>query len=192
MASTDLERQARVAAALGDRFDEAGLPYAFGGALALGVWSVPRATVDVDVSVFVPPERLDDVFHALERAGALIPYDDARERVDKAGPFIVRLLGIRVGIFVAHHPLHDDMAARRRSIRDPFGDPRWYLSPEDVALTTLIYHRPKDVIDLERLFAVQRDQLDLDYIRGWLQRIVSADDTRHATLDDLARRFAHP
>lgn len=191
MVETDLERPARVAAVLGDRFDEAGLPYALGGALALGVWSVPRATADVDVSVFVRPERLAEIFDALERAGALIDYDDARERVDQAGLFIVRLLGIRVDIFVAHHPLHDDMATRRRSVRDPFGDPRWFLSPEDVALTKLIYHRPKDVMDLERLFAVQGERLDLSYVRDWLQKIVPAGDIRHATLGDLEARFAH-
>jgi len=43
-----------VAGHLADRFDEDGLPYAFGGAMALGAWGVPRTTSDVDVAVFVP------------------------------------------------------------------------------------------------------------------------------------------
>ncbi|MBL0216129.1 MAG: hypothetical protein IPQ07_19880 [Myxococcales bacterium] len=34
-------------------FDADGLSYGIGGALALGVWGAPRATKDVDVSVFV-------------------------------------------------------------------------------------------------------------------------------------------
>ena len=42
-----------VLARLADQFDEDGLAYAVGGALALGAWGVPRTTSDVDVSVFV-------------------------------------------------------------------------------------------------------------------------------------------
>ncbi len=36
----------RIAASL----DEAGISYAIGGALALGVWGAPRATKDVDMT----------------------------------------------------------------------------------------------------------------------------------------------
>lgn len=52
---------ADVAGRLADRFDEDGLRYALGGALALGAWGVPRSTSDVDVAVFVPETQLDDL-----------------------------------------------------------------------------------------------------------------------------------
>lgn len=39
-----LEAALRIAAA----FESAGISYALGGALAYGLWAVPRATVDVD------------------------------------------------------------------------------------------------------------------------------------------------
>ena len=31
------------------------IEYAIGGALALGYYATPRATVDVDINIFVPP-----------------------------------------------------------------------------------------------------------------------------------------
>ena len=43
---------------IGSCLDEDGVPYAIGGALALGVWGVPRATKDVDLSVF---DRVDEL-----------------------------------------------------------------------------------------------------------------------------------
>ncbi len=48
--------------------------------------------------------------------------------------------------------------------------------------------RPKDLIDLEHLFA-RRPTLDLSYIRGWLEQMVPARDHRLRVLDDLERRF---
>src|SRR5581483_7418408 len=44
------------ALAIARALDTAGIPYALGGALAYGQYGIPRATNDVDVNVFVPPE----------------------------------------------------------------------------------------------------------------------------------------
>ncbi len=46
---------AEIGIELGTALEKAGLPYALGGALALGVWALPRATKDVDLNLFVPP-----------------------------------------------------------------------------------------------------------------------------------------
>lgn len=61
-----------------------------------------------------------------------------------------------------------------------------------MALTKLIYRRPKDLIDLERLFAVLDGELDTAYVRRWLAHVTSADDQRLQILADLERRFARP
>ena len=46
--------------------DAAGIDHAFGGALALA-WCTQQArgTIDIDVNVFVPPDRAEDVVAAL-------------------------------------------------------------------------------------------------------------------------------
>ncbi|MHB1846249.1 MAG: hypothetical protein ACYCWW_15610 [Deltaproteobacteria bacterium] len=43
-----------------------GIPYAVGGALAYSFWGIPRATLDVDLNVFVRDERWEEVFSALD------------------------------------------------------------------------------------------------------------------------------
>ena len=40
--------------ALHHALDDAGIPHAVGGAIALGYYAEPRATIDVDINVFVP------------------------------------------------------------------------------------------------------------------------------------------
>jgi hypothetical protein len=178
-----------VAARLADRFDEDGLPYAFGGALALGAWGVPRTTTDVDIAVFVTEPELDRLLDSIERAGAMLDHSAARRSVASTGFFVAQLGRTRIDLFIAHHPWHADMRARRQLLPTPDGRQRWFLSLEDMALAKLLYARPKDIQDLERLFAVQRSRLDLAYLRRWLAAMVPAQDLRSATLEDLARRF---
>jgi len=91
-----------VLARLADRFDEDGLPYAVGGALALGAWGVPRTTSDVDVSVFVNEKELDGLLDSVERAGAIVERAEARQTVARAG-FFVAYFG-RTRICSAHDP----------------------------------------------------------------------------------------
>src|SRR5213594_2717229 len=67
---------AEVARDLADALEQGGIPYAIGGAIALGFYAAPRATVDVDVNVFVSPEReLARALDALRGAG-FNPEDD--------------------------------------------------------------------------------------------------------------------
>src|SRR5579863_5566452 len=46
------------------------VPHAFGGALALAYYAEPRATIDIDLNVFVPAERFSDVAAPLGALGA--------------------------------------------------------------------------------------------------------------------------
>jgi hypothetical protein len=177
-----------VAGRLADRLDEDNLPYAIGGALALGVWGVPRMTSDVDIAVFAAEDELDRVFEAVERAGAMVDRNEARRAVTRAGFFVAQLGRTRLDVFMAHHPWHAEMHKRRVSLATPEGRARWFLSAEDTALAKLIYARPKDIEDLQRLFAVQAGRLDLEYLRRWLPLIVPVGDTRLSLFQDLVRR----
>ena len=178
-----------VAGLLAARLTEDGIEFAFGGALALAAWGVPRATIDVDVSVFVPPTDWRRVVDALERCGALVAADEAERTATSIGLIVAYVAGTRVDLFLQHHPMHADMR-RRRVSRHGVGDGEsYFLSASDVVLTKLLYNRAKDRTDLERLFAVCGGQIDVEYVAGWLERIVGADDERLAVLTDLRARF---
>ena len=114
----------------------------------------------------------------------------AHGSVARTGFFVAFFARTRIDVFIAHHPWHAEMQRRRVSLPTPDGRLRWFLSPEDTALAKLLYARPKDVQDLERLFAVQAGRIDLVYLRQWLPRMVPAGDARLGLLEDLARRLA--
>ena len=59
-------------AALVDALERSGIDYALGGALAYSAWAEPRATRDVDLNLWLPIERLDEAFIALEGDGVTL------------------------------------------------------------------------------------------------------------------------
>lgn len=181
---------AEAATRIGSCLDEDGIPYGVGGALALGAWGAPRATKDVDVTVFVDETQLPRVLDSLERAGVMVDRTSAAKEVARIGLFRGRLGRIVVDVFMLGHPQYEDMARRVQRIRDD-GMELSVISPEDLAIHKLVFGRDKDVADLERLLAVRRE-LDFQYVRSWLEKMVPTGDRRLALLADLERRFATP
>ncbi len=172
---------------IGERLDEANIDYAIGGALALGVWGAPRATKDVDLSIFVDDRHLDGVIAAFERAGVMFDHAAAIAEVARVG-FFRGLLGTTpVDAFISRHPHFWKMHERRRAVRTPDGHDLYFITAEDLCVMKLVYGRDKDVTDLERLFAVR--VLDVGYVRDWLGKLPVGPD-RIAILDDLERRFS--
>lgn len=176
-----------LSAHIGACFEEDGLDYAIGGALALTAYAIPRTTKDVDVSVFVPAAEVARVFDALERAGVMVDRAEALRAVGRIGMFTARAGRTLVDVFIGDHPHFHAMHARRRQLAYPGGQRCWFVSPEDLCVLKLMYGRPKDVADLERLFAARPD-LDVGYVRSWIAKLPAATQ-RIALLDDLERRF---
>lgn len=119
---------------IGEILDEDGLAYGIGGALALGVWGAPRATKDVDLSVFVGRDELARVIDSLERAGVLLARDEVAREVERIGLFVGRLGKIRVDVFISQHPQFVAMAHRVQRVVAENGWSGAFLSMEDVVL----------------------------------------------------------
>lgn len=172
------------ALALGDHLDERGIPYAVGGALAYGLWAVPRATVDVDINVFVEPNALEGVFDALQDLGIELDRDEARHRNEQQGMFVGRWGRFRIDVFTPSIPF--SWEAQQTRVRVEVGGSfAWFLAASACAVFKLLFFRGKDLVDLERLVAVQGEQLDLDYVRDRVSAIVGDDDPRIAAWDRL-------
>lgn len=166
-----------VARRLADALESAGVPYAVGGALALGVWGFPRATNDVDLNVFVEVEDLGPAFEALRCAGCTVDETGALASARHRGDFTVRAGSMRVDVFVPSVTFYDSARARIR--RAPLqGRPAWFLSPEDLVVCKMLFFRTKDVLDVERLVALSGKDFDRAYVRRWLIELVGEDDER--------------
>jgi hypothetical protein len=167
----------------------AGLAHALGGALALGAHGVPRGTLDVDVNVFVADDDLPRVTDCLRAIGVEIDDAPALARARRDGMFVGLWAGMRIDVFVPSIPFSDEAARTRVRLVDPGGEAVWFLSAEALAVFKLLFFRPKDVVDLERLVAVQGAAFDHAYVRGWMVAMMGEDDDRVRLWDDLVVRF---
>jgi hypothetical protein len=165
---------------------EAKIPHAIGGALALAYYAEPRATVDVDVNVFLSAEHWPRVRDALEPIGVDVTLDPTALERDEQ----VRLWWGRnpVDLFFAYADLHEEM--RRRVRKVPLGRGTIsILSPEHLAVCKAMFDRAKDWIDIEQIL-IAADPLDLGEIESWLERMVGKDDPRFGKLEEVKARLS--
>jgi hypothetical protein len=178
------ELASRFAAAL----DAAELPYAIGGAIAFGLWAEPRGTHDVDINLFVEPAQLDRALDVLIGAGLEI--DRARaHQADSEGQVLIGYAdGLRIDLFTPSIPFSWEAMKTRKRQHGVSGD-AYYLSAEAISVFKLLFFRPKDILDLEKLVAIQGKGLDAHYVRRWLVEMMGESDPRVVTWDGLVSRF---
>lgn len=143
---------------LHEALGRAGVPHAFGGALALAYCTQdPRGTNDIDVNLFVGVEQAPAVLRALPRA---IGYDDADlQRIQRDGQARLWWDTSPVDVFFNNHPFHE--RARRRSRVVPFaGIEIPVLDCTDLAVFKAFFARSKDFVDIETMVAAHAIDAD--------------------------------
>ncbi len=160
---------------------KAKVPSAFGGALALAYYAEPRATIDIDVNVFVSPAEAERVRDALEPLG--IKGWDELDKTLEEGQGRVFWGRNPVDIFFSYDEIHDAMREQVRRV--PFGEDRIpILSPEHLIVCKVAFDRAKDWIDIEQTLTMI-DHLDLDEITSQLSRLLPESDPRLGRLLEL-------
>lgn len=172
------------ALALAHALEAAGISYALGGALAYGIWGIPRATLDVDINVFVEDDELPKVATALTSLGIQADADLLRLESQAKGLCVVRYGPYRVDLFTPSIAFSREAERTRREIEIE-GKRAFFLSAEALAVFKLLFFRPKDIVDLERLVEVQGDSLDIAYVRRELAAMMGEDDERVRRWDAL-------
>lgn len=174
-----------VAMAATEALESASIECAIGGALALGIWGVPRATLDVDLNLFVEHVEIPRAVVVLRSIGLEVEVEVARSAAESEGWFSGKLLGYRIDVFVPSIPFAEEARRTRQHValegrRVPF------LSMEALAVFEMLFFRAKDLVDLERLLAVA-PELDRDYVRRALVDMMGEEDVRIGRWDELVR-----
>jgi len=157
------------------------VPHAFGGALALA-WCTQRArgTIDIDVNVFLPPERADEVLAALPPQ--VTHTEEDRDAMRDDGQTRLWWDGTPIDVFLDTTPFHHDVGTRVRL--EPFGDAVLpFLACRDLAVFKAFFDRTKDWADLEEMQAA--GALDIEAVAGVLVRYLGGDDPRVGRLNSL-------
>ncbi len=170
-----------------ESLDAAGIPHALGGALALAYYAEPRATIDIDLNLFVPVERWQEVVDVLTPLGIDARGLD-REALLRDGQCRLWWGSNPIDLFFAYDEIHEEM--RKDSRRVPFAEITVpILAPEHLAVCKAMFDRPKDWIDIEQML-VATEGLDVSAIEAWLERMVGRGDPRMQRLAELKDRLS--
>jgi hypothetical protein len=154
----------------------ADVPHAFGGALALAYYAEPRATIDIDLNLFVPAERFDHAAEPLRDLGVNVT-EEAASLVARDGQVRVWWDETPIDLFFAYDAFHDAAARARRRV--PFGDGEIpILAAEHLVVCKAVFNRSKDWVDIDAMLDLERG-LDAAEILRWVGRIAGDDDPRY-------------
>ena len=174
-------------ASLVDHLERAGIDYAIGGAVSYSAWAEPRATRDIDLNIWVTPDRLDEAFDVLAAVGVRLDRAAARKDAEERGMFVGHSGDYRVDVFVPSVPFYAEALRRRRRVRLARRD-TWVLSPETLAVFKMLFYRPKDLVDVQRLLEVQGSAMDRNFVRQSLIDMLGEDDERIGSWDEVVAK----
>ena len=167
---------------LHEMLDSAGVLHQFGGAIALAWYRNPRATIDIDVNLTLPPAAAGPVLGLLHGLDVRVtPQDraaiahDGQARLDWDGSYL--------DVFFATMELHFEMAEQARSVHfGPVDIP--ILAPEHLIVCKAIFDRPKDWLDITEILR-WGTEVKRDRTLYWVGEILGPDSEEYLRLNEL-------
>ena len=150
------------------------IPHAFGGAIALAYYAEPRATIDIDLNVFVPVAEFPAVAAALAPLGVATDDPDVVRLVHCDGQVRVLWESTPIDLFFSYDRFHEAAGRARRVV--PFGKSTIpILAVEHLIVCKVIFDRSRDWVDIEAIAAL-KTPIDAAEVLRWVGRIAGDDD----------------
>ena len=167
--------------------DGAGIPHAFGGAIALAYCvDEPRGTRDLDVDLFVGPDEADRVLAALP--DGIHVGDDDRAAIVRDAQVRLWWSEMPVDLFFAVHDIHEYAAAEVRTV--PFeGTEIPVLGCTTLAVFKAMFGRGKDWADIEAM--IEAGMPDCTAVLRWVRELLGERDPAVARLVAIVGRGRH-
>lgn len=158
--------------ALHDALEQARIPHAIGGAIALGYCTLePRGTRDLDVNVFVGTDRVKQVFAALP-AGVTFS-GLSLEQAERDGQVRLWWQDTPIDLFFSVLPFHEEVEREVRQV--PFeGRTIPVVGCTALAVFKAIFDRPRDWVDIEAM--VEARAIDLEEAIRWVADMTGVAD----------------
>lgn len=156
--------------------DQRAIPYMVVGGQAVLLYGEPRHTKDIDVTLGVGPERLQDLVDLAEASGWTVLPESPKEFVLQTMvlPCIDDPSGIRLDFIFSLSPYEQEALGRARAILVGSRQVR-FASVEDLIIHKIVAGRPRDLEDMRGVL-LKNPGADLGYVRGWLEQFQEALD----------------
>lgn len=164
----------------------AGVEYALTGSYAASYWGVPRSTHSIDLVTVAEAQQAEAIVQALGENW----YADAQMIAQAAGGaghfnLIHTETGIRVYCWLVGDEEYDRERFARRVVPEPTQPDLVVPAAEDVILSKLRWLQQgggeRHLEDIRGILRLQRENLDLAYLRQWAARLGLGDALAQVT-----------
>jgi predicted nucleotidyltransferase len=173
---------------LATALDARSIEYMLIGGQAVLVYGEPRLTKDIDVTLGIGPDRLNDILAMIKELcwKVLVEQPEAFVRSTLVLPCRDPETGIRIDLIFSFSPYERQALQRVNRVKVGGVDVR-YASLEDVIIHKLVAGRPRDIEDV-RMLLLKNSKVDRDYLDVWLTQFQEALDVPLLQrLEDLLR-----
>lgn len=152
------------------------IPYLLTGGMAIYVWGRPRFTADIDVVIELKREKVKQLIQTLIKEG-YVDEDAINDalKYESEFNFIDQSAGIKVDFWVLKDDDFDKSRLKRRKIRKILDQRVYFISPEDLILTKLLWFKEakstRHLEDIHSILDFTKDQLDFNYLRKWADKL---------------------
>jgi hypothetical protein len=158
-----------------DVLDQHNIPYMLSGSIAMGLYTVPRMTRDIDFIIHLEPKNLD-LFVNSFKEGYYCDRDGIKEAIEttvKMFNIIDYASGYKADFIVLKNEEFRQEEFNRRVQMEFYGKIIYVVSPEDLLISKLIWiqdlQSPIQMEDIKNL--IVSDRLDWAYIEKWIKHL---------------------
>ena len=146
------------------------VPYMVIGGMANAVWGEPRATIDVDITIWVPEENIKDFTAVLTRKYDCL-VQDSFGFIQKTRVLPLKTKqGVRIDLIFGALPFEKE--AIERAVKKTVNrNPVFFCTSEDLILQKIISNRTKDSEDVKAIIFRRLKELDIDYLEPRIQEL---------------------
>ena len=158
------------------------IPYMLTGGLATSLLGLPRYTQDIDLVVDLPSSNLPQLTHLFPEPEFYVDQQAAEQAI--ASKEMFQLLELASGDRVDFHLLtkdsFDTSRFARRQTTDYMGQRLMLPTAEDLIIQKLRWAKQcggseKQLFDVLTIYEVQKENLDMAYIRYWVNTLELGD-----------------
>ena len=158
-----------------ETLDQNGIDHMITGSVVSSLQGEPRSTHDIDVVVSIKETDIENMVEAFLPPDYYLDAESIREAISHRSMFnlIDVVEGDKVDFWILTDQGFDQSRFARKYVEDVLGIRLKVSSPEDTILAKLQWAvksggSEKHFTDALRIFEVQGDNLDLDYLNRWV------------------------
>ena len=159
----------KILSSIGVSLKKRDIPYMIIGGQAVLLYGEPRLTRDIDITLGVNVDHLDELLAVVQELTLKPLPKDLKSFVRQTMvlPALDETTGIRVDFIFSFTPYETEAIKRAKKIKIMDREVN-FASPEDLIIHKIFAGRPRDIEDV-RTVLLKNPDIDVQYIRKWLK-----------------------